>query len=197
MSSPLTLENSLILACVRTEPDVQRIRELVERCPEWSVIVQKADRWRVVPSVYLRGGAPNQAAYQGRWRKALNTSTTGTRSVASPSETAACGSPPVRRGERARHCLERGGAGNHRLPISRLETYAGESSFWCIAATSPEVKRYFGACVKRLARRWEGLRATLYSTYVMTSSVKAAWKRCQRPSASRSRTFGGARVLSR
>ena len=25
MSSPLTLENSLILACVRTEPDVQRI----------------------------------------------------------------------------------------------------------------------------------------------------------------------------
>jgi hypothetical protein len=25
MSSPLTLENSLILACVRTEPDIQRI----------------------------------------------------------------------------------------------------------------------------------------------------------------------------
>jgi hypothetical protein len=43
MSSPLTLENSLILACVRTEPDVQRIRELVERCPEWPVIVRKAD----------------------------------------------------------------------------------------------------------------------------------------------------------
>ena len=63
MSSPLTLENSLILACVRTEPDVQRIRELVERCPEWSVIVQKADRWRVVPSVYLqlrRGAQPGR-----------------------------------------------------------------------------------------------------------------------------------------
>ena len=54
MSSPLTLENSLILACVRTEPDVQRIRELVERCPEWPVIVRKAERWRVVPSVYLQ-----------------------------------------------------------------------------------------------------------------------------------------------
>jgi Uncharacterised nucleotidyltransferase len=54
MSSPLALENSLILACVRTEPDVQRIRELVERCPEWPAIVRKADRWRVVPSVYLQ-----------------------------------------------------------------------------------------------------------------------------------------------
>jgi Uncharacterised nucleotidyltransferase len=53
MSSPLTLENSLILACVRTEPDVQRIGELVERCPEWPAIVRKAERWRVVPSVYL------------------------------------------------------------------------------------------------------------------------------------------------
>ena len=63
MSSPLTLENSLILACVRTEPDVQRIRELVERCPEWSVIVRKAERWRVVPSVYLqlrRGAQPGR-----------------------------------------------------------------------------------------------------------------------------------------
>jgi Uncharacterised nucleotidyltransferase len=59
MLSPLTLENSLILACVRTEPDVQRIRELVERCPAWPVIVRKAERWRVVPSVYLqlRSGA--------------------------------------------------------------------------------------------------------------------------------------------
>jgi Uncharacterised nucleotidyltransferase len=61
MSSPLTLENSLILACVRTEPDVQRIRELVERCPEWPVIVRKAERWCVVPPVYLqlRRGAPS------------------------------------------------------------------------------------------------------------------------------------------
>ena len=31
MASPLTLENSLILACVRTDPDVQRIRELIEQ----------------------------------------------------------------------------------------------------------------------------------------------------------------------
>ena len=48
------MENSLILACVRTEPDVQRISELVERCREWPVIVRKAERWRVVPSVYLQ-----------------------------------------------------------------------------------------------------------------------------------------------
>jgi Uncharacterised nucleotidyltransferase len=53
MSLPLTLENSLVLACVRTEPDVQRIRELAERRPAWPVIVRKAERWRVVPSVYL------------------------------------------------------------------------------------------------------------------------------------------------
>jgi Uncharacterised nucleotidyltransferase len=54
MSSPLAVENSLILACVRTEPDVQRIRELVESWPQWPVIVRKAERWRVVPSVYLQ-----------------------------------------------------------------------------------------------------------------------------------------------
>src|SRR3954463_6771502 len=54
MPSALTLEDSLILACVRAEPDLQRIRELVERCPEWPVIVRKAERWRVVPSVYLQ-----------------------------------------------------------------------------------------------------------------------------------------------
>src|SRR5262245_51758202 len=54
MSSPLTLENSLILACVRPEPDVQHIRELVERRPEWQEIVRKSERWRVVPSVHLQ-----------------------------------------------------------------------------------------------------------------------------------------------
>jgi hypothetical protein len=58
MSSPLTLENSLILAYVRTEPDVQRIRGLVEHCPERPVIVRKAERWRVVPSVYLQLANP-------------------------------------------------------------------------------------------------------------------------------------------
>jgi hypothetical protein len=54
MSSPLTLENSLILACVRMEPDAQRIHELVERCPAWPVIARQAERWRLVPSVYLQ-----------------------------------------------------------------------------------------------------------------------------------------------
>jgi hypothetical protein len=67
MPSPLTLENSLILACLRTEPDLQRIRELVERRPEWPVIVRKAERWRVVPSVYLqlrRGAQLNRAWFE-------------------------------------------------------------------------------------------------------------------------------------
>ena len=35
MSSPLTLENFLILACVRTKTDIRRIPELVTPCPEW------------------------------------------------------------------------------------------------------------------------------------------------------------------
>ena len=35
MSSLLTLENFLILACVRTKTDIRRIPELVTPCPEW------------------------------------------------------------------------------------------------------------------------------------------------------------------
>jgi hypothetical protein len=54
ISWPLSLENSLILACVRTEPDIERIRELVARCPEWPVIIRKAERWRVAASVHLQ-----------------------------------------------------------------------------------------------------------------------------------------------
>jgi hypothetical protein len=63
MWSPLTLENSLILATVRTEPDVRRICELVARSPQWPVIVRSAERWRVVPSVYLQ---LKQCAQAGR-----------------------------------------------------------------------------------------------------------------------------------
>jgi hypothetical protein len=63
MSSLLTLENSLILATVQTEPDVRRICELVERSPQWPVIVRSAERWCVVPSVYLQ---LKQCAQAGR-----------------------------------------------------------------------------------------------------------------------------------
>ena len=53
MLSPLTLENRLILACARTDPDVQRITEhLVERGPDWQAILRKVERWGVAPLVY-------------------------------------------------------------------------------------------------------------------------------------------------
>jgi Uncharacterised nucleotidyltransferase len=61
MSSPLTLENRLILACARTDPDVQHIQELVERGPDWQGILRKAERWGLAPLVYanLRQAAPS------------------------------------------------------------------------------------------------------------------------------------------
>src|SRR4051794_17669019 len=60
MSSPLTLENRLILACARTDPDVQHIQDLVERGPDWQGILRKAERWGLAPLVYvnLRQAAP-------------------------------------------------------------------------------------------------------------------------------------------
>lgn len=60
MSSPLTLENRLILACARTDPDAEAIRDLVERGPDWQGILRKAGRWGLAPLVYasLRQVAP-------------------------------------------------------------------------------------------------------------------------------------------
>ena len=52
MSSPLTLENSLILACARTGPDGQRIEDLVQRGPDWHAILRRVERWGMVPLVY-------------------------------------------------------------------------------------------------------------------------------------------------
>src|SRR5438105_1913808 len=61
MSSPLTLENRLILACARTDPEVDRIQDLVERGPDWQGILRKAERWGLAPLVYmnLRQAAPS------------------------------------------------------------------------------------------------------------------------------------------
>jgi hypothetical protein len=60
-SPPLTPEDHLILACARTGPDVERIRRLVERGPDWPGILRKAERWGLVPLVYasLRQAAPS------------------------------------------------------------------------------------------------------------------------------------------
>jgi hypothetical protein len=53
MSSPLTLENSVILACMRAEPEVRHIQELVERGPDWQEIARKSEQWGVGPLLYI------------------------------------------------------------------------------------------------------------------------------------------------
>ena len=52
MSSPLTLETLLILACVRRDLDAERIQDLVKRCPDWHVILRGVERWSLAPLVY-------------------------------------------------------------------------------------------------------------------------------------------------
>jgi hypothetical protein len=52
MSSPLALETLFILACVRRDLDVERIRSLVQRGPDWHVILRGAERWSLAPLVY-------------------------------------------------------------------------------------------------------------------------------------------------
>ena len=62
MSPQLTIGNDLILACARTDPDVRRIRDLVERGPDWETVLRKAERWELVALVYtnLRQAAGDQ-----------------------------------------------------------------------------------------------------------------------------------------
>ena len=67
MSPQLTIENGLILACARTDPDVQRIRDLVERGPDWQTILRKAERWGLAALVYTN---LRQAAQPGQVPKA-------------------------------------------------------------------------------------------------------------------------------
>ena len=63
MSSPFTLENRLLLACARTEPDVQRIQALVARGPDWQAILRKTERWGLAPLVYTN---LRQAVHSGQ-----------------------------------------------------------------------------------------------------------------------------------
>jgi Uncharacterised nucleotidyltransferase/Protein of unknown function (DUF5672) len=60
MSSPLTLETLLILACVRRDLDAERIQDLVKRGPDWHVILRGVERWSLAPLVYtsLRQAGP-------------------------------------------------------------------------------------------------------------------------------------------
>jgi hypothetical protein len=52
MSPPLSLENRLLLACARTDPDVQRVRALVADGPDWQAVLRQAERWGLAPLAY-------------------------------------------------------------------------------------------------------------------------------------------------
>jgi hypothetical protein len=52
MSSSLTLENRLILACARTDPDVNQIQDLIGRAPDWQVVLRRTEHWGLAPLVY-------------------------------------------------------------------------------------------------------------------------------------------------
>jgi hypothetical protein len=53
MSLPLTIENGLILACARSDPDVRRIQDLMDAGPDWEDVLRKAERWRLAPLIHL------------------------------------------------------------------------------------------------------------------------------------------------
>lgn len=52
MRSSLTPENRLILACVRTAPNGDRIQDLVERAPDWQTVLRRGERWGVASLIY-------------------------------------------------------------------------------------------------------------------------------------------------
>lgn len=52
MRSSLTLENHLILACLRAPPRSDHIQDLVERAPDWKIVVHQTERWGVTGLVY-------------------------------------------------------------------------------------------------------------------------------------------------
>jgi len=52
-SSSLIPEDRLILACARTDPNLQRIADLLQRGPDWEAILRKVERWALAPSFYI------------------------------------------------------------------------------------------------------------------------------------------------
>lgn len=52
MPAPLTLENRLILACTRSEPDLQQIEQIIDRGPDWQAILRATDQWGLASLVY-------------------------------------------------------------------------------------------------------------------------------------------------
>src|ERR1700755_3356558 len=65
VSSTFTLEDRLILACARVDPDAERIAALVGQAPDWEVFLRKTERWGLVPLVdasMKQSGVPTAVA---------------------------------------------------------------------------------------------------------------------------------------
>lgn len=63
MPSPLTLEQRLILACARADPDLDDIQDLLARGPDWQVVVRRTEHWGLATLVY---SSLRQAAASGQ-----------------------------------------------------------------------------------------------------------------------------------
>ena len=64
MAALLTLENRLIFACARSEPDLDQLQDLVGRGPDWRAVVRKTTQWGLASLVYTsirQLDAPGQA----------------------------------------------------------------------------------------------------------------------------------------
>src|SRR5579859_5031105 len=126
MFSPLTLENCLILACARTDPDAQRIKELVERGPDWpGVLLEGRAVGLVVVGLHQpAAGSPIGPRAEARCGVPQTLLPPRHDSRRRPARAAASDPPPVRGGERSRRRPEGGGAVKPGLSLSGIETDA-------------------------------------------------------------------------
>jgi hypothetical protein len=69
MASPLNLEDHLILACARTDPDVSSIENMAARGPAWEGFVRKTQRLGLIPLVHT---SLRQAAGSGHVPKSVS-----------------------------------------------------------------------------------------------------------------------------
>ena len=69
MASPPNLEDRLILACARTDPDVSRIENLAALGPVWDEFVRKTQRLGLIPLVHA---SVRQAAESGDVPKSVS-----------------------------------------------------------------------------------------------------------------------------
>ena len=130
MTSPLTLDNRLLLACASAEPDAQDIQKLVESEPDWPSLLRKTERWSLAPLVYTNlrkaaqsGQVPQSVAERLRHLYRLDT----IHGVARP-ELLRVTLQRFAEGEHSGHRAEGGGAGNSRLSLTGPTPHGGHRS---------------------------------------------------------------------